>query len=237
MGHDFIDRIGSQLGHVSPVAYALVFVAGFLIGVTPCNLPMVPLIIGYVAGYGADRRRCLTLIGSFALGAAAVFGVFGGAAALFGGAASQAFGSGWYVLLGALCIVIGLLMAQLIKLPFKSGGLDLSTPWAGGWPGAFVLGAVMSLAGSACCLGPVFAILMYSAVDGRVVHGALTLFAFGLGKSVPLVLVGAGVGTFRSLTKAARWGHIFEMAGGVLMVLVGLYFLNLAYLAALKPTG
>lgn len=224
---EFIHRIGSQLGHSSPMAYALVFAAGCLIGVTPCNLPMVPLVIGYVGGYGADRRRCAVLVTSFALGAAVVYGVLGGAAALCGSAANRALGSGWYVVLGVLCILIGLVMARLVDLPFKTAGADLSAPWSGSWPGAFGLGALMSLASSACCLGPAFAILMYSAVSGRVVHGAVTLFAFGLGKSLPLLLVGAGVGTFRSFAKAARWGHWFEVAGGLLMVAAGFYFLRL----------
>lgn len=223
---DYIHQIGSQLGSVSPVAYGLLLVAGFLIGVTPCNLPMVPLVIGYVAGYGADRRRSLLLVSSFSLGAAAAYGVLGAVAAAFGGVINRGLGERWYALLGVLCIAIGLLMTRLVNLPTKGSGVDLSTPWTGGLWAAGALGAVMSLASSACCLGPVFAILMYSAVQGRLAHGFLTLFAFGLGKSLPLLLVGAGAGTFRSLTKATRWAHAVEVGSGALLIAAGFYFLR-----------
>ena len=225
---EFIHRIASQLGPSSPVAYALVLAAGVLIGLTPCNLPLVPLVIGYVAGYGTDRRRGLRLVVSFALGAAAVYGVFGVAAAAVGSAAQRGLGSGWYAVLGVLCILIGLVICRLLKLPFQPAGAELSAPWQGGWAAAFGLGAVMSLASSACCLGPAFAILMYSAVQGRLVHGGLTLFAFGLGKSLPLLVVGAGAGTLRSLAKAARWAHGIELASGGLLIAVGFYYLRLA---------
>ncbi|MBI2298463.1 MAG: sulfite exporter TauE/SafE family protein [Armatimonadetes bacterium] len=226
---DYINQIGGQLGHASPVAYALVLAAGVLIGLTPCNLPMVPLVIGYVAGYGSDRKRSLVLVSSFSLGAAFSYGVLGVVAALVGAAMKRVLGSGWDAVLGVLCVFTGLMMAGLIRLPVKGGSVDLSAPWAGGFWAAFALGAVVSLASSACCLGPVGSICMYSAVDGRVLHGAATLFAFGLGKSIPLLLIGAGVGTFRGFAKATRWAHYIEVASGAVLIVVGFYFLRKAF--------
>jgi cytochrome c-type biogenesis protein len=224
---EYIHSIADSLGPASPVAYGLVLLAGLLIGVTPCNLPLVPLVIGSVAGYGAERKRGLRLVGAFALGAAAAYGVFGAVAALWGAAFQSAVGNRWYVVLAVLCVFSGLVMTGLVRLPLPQSSSGLSSSWSGGLAAAFGLGAVMSLASSACCLGPIFAVLMYSSASGRVFHGAVTLFAFGLGKSLPLLAVGAGVATLRGLAKAATWAHYVEVASGALLILVGFYYLRL----------
>jgi cytochrome c biogenesis protein CcdA len=226
---DFIDQVSGSLGGATPVAYGLVMVAGLLIGLTPCNLPLVPLVIGYAAGYGSNRRRTMLLVSWFALGAATAYGVFGAVAALFGAAFQSVIGKGWYGLLGGACILIGLLMTGVVRSPVQSPAAPVRARYGGSWASAFLLGGVMSLASSACCLGPVFAILMYSAAQGRVLHGAATLFAFGLGKSIPLLVVGAGAGAFRSLAKATRWAHYIEAASGLLLIATGFYFLRIAW--------
>ena len=43
-----IDPIILQAG--SPLAYVLVFLGGVVTSIGPCNMAMIPLIVGYVGG-------------------------------------------------------------------------------------------------------------------------------------------------------------------------------------------
>ncbi len=53
----------------SLVAYLLVFLGGIVTSIGPCNVAMIPLVVGYVGGSpDLSRRRCLALSLTFAVG-------------------------------------------------------------------------------------------------------------------------------------------------------------------------
>src|SRR4029079_12727528 len=82
------------------------FIAGVLMFLAPCTLPIVP---GYLAFIAGERRRVLRNAGAFVLGFSVVFILLGASAGLFG----LIVGSWRYALAragGALIILFGLAM-------------------------------------------------------------------------------------------------------------------------------
>jgi len=76
------------------------------------------------------------------------------------------------------------------------------------------------------CATPVLAaILSYAAYQGRIAYGGLLMFLYGLGVSVPMLLVGTGAGRLTQwLARSAERPRLGQAAGAVLLAL-GFYLL------------
>jgi len=58
------------------------------------------------------------------------------------------------------------------------------------------------------------------------VYGAVLLFSFALGRSLPILLGAWAMSWLESLKVMMRYQRIFERIGGVVLILTGLYLLN-----------
>ena len=68
------------------------------------------------------------------------------------------------------------------------------------------------------------AILGLVMAKGELAYGATLLFAYGLGRGVPIILAGTFTGVVKALPAMERWTRWMESAAGVVLILVGVYF-------------
>jgi cytochrome c-type biogenesis protein len=220
----------SLLLRASPVAFIFALSAGILTSIGPCNVAMIPLVIGYVAGgRPVTRARSFVLSLTFVIGLSLTFVALGVVATLVGGM----FGGTtrvWYYVVAAVCILIGLQMLVGFQLPEFSGVARLrERVTLRGMPGALSLGLVSGLVASQCATPFLVAILTYvMAQQGALVYGAALLFVYALGRGVPVILAGTFAGLVRQLQSFARWTEALEKVSAVLILGVGLYFLWIA---------
>jgi cytochrome c-type biogenesis protein len=215
--------------HASALAFVLVFLGGILTSIGACNVAMIPLVIGYVGGSRNLPRSCaFTLSLAFAIGLALTFMLLGVAAALVGGLVGAST-TWWYYLVAFICFVIGLNMLGLIhlELPMWLGGLREKVTLKG-IPGALALGLVSGLVASQCATPVLAAILTYVMAKGMLLYGAALLFVYSLGRSVPVVLAGTFTGVLKTLQAFGRWNELLEKTAGVVIIVVGLYFVWIA---------
>lgn len=212
------------------IAFGLVFLGGVVTSIGPCNVAMIPLLVGYVGGTTTPTRsRAFTLSLGFAVGLATTFMLLGVVAALLGNAFTGLAGWGYY-LAAFVCFVLGLQMvgALEINLPGGMSRLRERIGWRG-LPGAFALGLVSGLVASQCATPVLLAILTYVMVQQTAVaYGAALLFVYALGRGVPIVLAGTFTAALKGLRQAGRWSAALETGSGLVMMGVGLYFLWLA---------
>ena len=218
------------LGELSPLAYALVFLGGVLTSLGPCNLGMVPVIMAYVGGQGAvGRSKGFWLSLCFTLGSALTFVLLGIAAATAGwlvGANGQAI-LRWLV--AVVCLAVGLNLLGTFRWNVSLGARLQPKRWAlTGALGAFVLGLVVGVAGSQCGTPVLIAILGIVTIKGSLPYAASLLFAYGLGRGVPIVAAGTFTGALRALPALERWTGWMEKAAGVILIAIGLYFVWIA---------
>lgn len=215
--------------NASPLAFALVFLGGVLTSLGPCNVTMIPLVVGYVGGsHDLPRSRAFILSLTFAIGLALTFMLLGVAVALIGGLVGAST-TWWYYLVAFVCFVIGLNMLGLIHVeaPLWLGGLPERVTLKG-IPGALALGLLSGLVASQCATPVLAAILTYVMAKGALAYGAGLLFVYALGRGVPMVLAGTFTGALKRMQAFGRWSETFEKVAGIVIIAVGLYFVWIA---------
>lgn len=202
-----MDRLGAQ---GVPILLLAFFGFGLALAFTPCVLPMVPILGGYLARDGArmTRRRGFTLSFAYVVAMASAFGLLGLAAAGTGQNLQMVLQSP---------VALALIIALFLLLAVSMFGLfDISLP--GGWtarlqgrgrgargtvPGALGLGFTSALVVGPCVTAPLAAALLYISQTGDMALGAAALFMLGLGKGAPLVVFGTLGGKY--LPRSGPW--------------------------------
>jgi cytochrome c-type biogenesis protein len=219
----------SVIQHLSPLALLLVFAGGVVTSIGPCNMAMIPLIIGYVGGSrDLGRGRSFVLSATFATGLAITFMLLGIVVSFVGGLVGAGHQWFYYVVAG-ICILIGLQLLGLIHLPMPDFLAEQRQrmAWRGA-PGALALGLVSGLVSSQCATPVLAAILTYVMAEGAMAYGALLLFVYALGRGVPIVAAGTFTGALKQLRAFGRWSGALEKVSGVIVIAVGLYLVWLA---------
>jgi cytochrome c-type biogenesis protein len=219
----------SILQQVSPLAIVLVFFGGVITSIGPCNVVMIPLIVGYLGGSRElTRWQSFYLSTTFATGLAVTFMLLG----LFASLVGSIIGAGqrwFYYLVAGICILIGVQMLGLIHLPVPDFmAAERERVRSRGVTGAFTLGLVSGLVSSQCATPVLAAILTFVMARGAIAYGAVLLFVYALGRGVPIIAAGTFTGALKRFLSFGRWSAAIEKAGGAIIIGVGLY---LAWLA------
>lgn len=207
-------------------------VAGFISFSSPCCLPLIPGYLSYVSALPVadlgqrDARRVTTRAALlFVIGFGTVFTVLGIGANVLGSLLlrNQDTVVRWF---GVVIVVLGLSTMGVLRIPalMRERRLDLArVPRGPAW--AFPMGMAFA-AGWAPCIGPVLAtILATASVAGSAWWGGLLLALYSAGLGIPFVLLALGFNRAnRSLTWLRRNGRRIEIAGGALLVVVGVLF-------------
>lgn len=214
------------------LAFGLAFAGGLFTGFSPCVLPFFPAIIGYVAknteASKAAGRDGFFLSLLFVVGFSSTFAVIGAFASYIGGLFSLTSRT-WYLIVGAVLVIVGLHFMQIIRLrlalPVK---LTADSIKLKGGPGAFVLGIMLGIVLSPCATPVVAVILTYVASKGNAALGSALLFIYSLAHGLPLMAAGTSTAFItRTLFIQRRRALIETLSGGV-FILLGLYFFWLA---------
>ncbi len=209
--------------------------AGLLSFLSPCILPMVPFYLSYLAGTGmnqisagatvtgAVRRRAVISACLFALGVITVFMGLGATATVFGQMVRDYFDIlRWAA--AAIIIVMGLHFLGVIRIGFlyrqlRAEAGDTSNL---GYVGAYVIGLAFAF-GWTPCVGPVLAAILFTAAGQETAgQGALLLFFYGLGMTLPFIVAALFIGPFMSwMGRFRRHLGLIEKLMGVLLITFG----------------
>jgi cytochrome c-type biogenesis protein len=94
---------------------------------------------------------------------------------------------------------------------------------------AVELSVPFSVAICPVCTPALIVLLGVTASIGSPLQGAVILLAFALGRAIPIALGAWAIGWLESIKPLARYQHVFDMVGGIALVLAGLYMLNAVY--------
>lgn len=204
--------------------FLFVFGAGFLVSLTPCVLPMVPITMGIIgASAGGSRSKGLALGASYVVGQAMVYTILGVSAAMAGSVFGAWMQSIWVV--GGVTVFFVLMGFSMfgffnVQVP-ASIQTRLSNVGGAGFAGAFLVGMVGALVAGPCS-GPVIASLMVLiGQQGEMALGISLMLSFSLGMGVIFLLAGA---FSTSVLRPGAWMETVKKGFGVILWLGAVYF-------------
>ena len=201
---------------------------------SPCHLASIPLIVGYVAGQDrmVEGRQAALYAGLFTTGLFLTIAAIGVICALLGRMLGDV-GPYWTILVGLILLWVA--MDMLGVSTCSMGGSLMGRFRLRGMGGAFVLGLAYGVLSGSCTFGFIAPILAVITVQEKVMTGILLIVLFGLGHCIPIVVAGSSTALVRRLMANASWqrgGTAFRRLAGVLIGIMGLYFVARPFLPA-----
>jgi thiol:disulfide interchange protein DsbD len=203
--------------------------AGLLLSLTPCVLPMVPILSSIIVGQKGtvSRGRGFALALAYAQGMALVYTALGVAAGLLGQGLAAYLQHPYVVLaFGVLMVLLALSMFGLYELQLPASvqswlGEGSSKLPGGRFVSVFAMGVVSALIVSPCVSAPLAGALLYISQTRNVALGGTALYAMAWGMSVPLLLVGLSAGSL--LPRTGPWMKAVKALFGVLMLAMAVW--------------
>lgn len=211
------------------------FVAGLIMFLAPCTLPLLPAYLGFISGVSledmkdpakaASARRKIIMNGVFfILGFSVIFILFGTLAGLLGSAIAD-FRIWAGRIGGAFVILFGLFMLGVFKIPMLQMDRRLKLPSflkIGRPESSFVIGSAFAF-GWTPCVGPILAsILLLASTSSTALQGGFLLAVFSLGLAIPFILVAILYSRATTLiTGATKYLNAVSIIGGIFLIILG----------------
>jgi thiol:disulfide interchange protein DsbD len=212
-----------------PIRLILVFLLGILLSLTPCIYPMIPITVGIL-----QTQKSTSLFSNFLRSIAYTCGI-SLTFACFGLAAS--FTGPLYGKLLMSPLSVGVLALFLSYLALSMLGLyDLYVPRklqvrhslgaSGSIFSSFIFGVASGTIASPCVSPGLILLLSIVATLNNLFLGFLLLFAFGIGLSTPLLLIGTFSTSLDMLPRAGMWMVEIKKVVGIMLFGVCFYYLS-----------
>jgi thiol:disulfide interchange protein DsbD len=208
--------------------FALVFLGGLALNLTPCVFPIIPITVGYFGNQSGGRMSKTVLLAVlYLLGMATMYSALGLVAALTG----SLFGSALQnpivlVFIAMVMVTLSLSMFGVyeIRVPMRLAGAAGTAK--SGIAGSFLMGLTVGIV-AAPCIGPfVLGLLTFVGEMGRPVLGFLLFFTLAVGLGLPYVFLAVASGSMSKLPRSGEWMEWVRRGFGVALVAMAVYFLR-----------
>jgi len=199
------------------------FITGFLFSFNPASFITIPVVLVYVTK-ARSLFEAIKFGGAFIIGMIITHISLGAAAAFSGEFTSNLLGRHWYLLLGPILILFGMIWAGWLKFTipwFSTRGQRVATMWS-----ALMLGIPFTVGVCPICSPGLLIALSASAAVGSIPYGVLLLLMFAVGRTLPILIGAFSMGYLESLKSFSRWQHYLERLGGISLIMIGFYLLN-----------
>ena len=202
------------------------FLAGLLLSLTPCVLPMVPILSSIVISSNKNHAIRYTL--SYVAGVSATYVIFGIAASITGSFLSSSLQNIYFLLFnGFLFLIFALAMFDIFHFNISENNFLsnlLNKINKKNIIHIFFLGLFSALILSPCVAPPLAAAILYISQANDILLGGLSLFIMSIGMSVPLLLIGFSANRF--LPKPGIWMVKVKKLIGFVLIGMSIYIIR-----------
>ena len=201
------------------------FLSGLLLSLTPCVLPMVPILSGIIISSNPKNSIRLTL--SYVAGITFTYTLLGIIAGMTGTLLSSSLQNTNFILFaGFLYLIFAIAMFGLFELTMPSNIQNKITNTLQNFKlensfNVFVLGLISSLILSPCVAPPLAAAILYIGQSNDLILGGGSLFFMSLGMSVPLLAI--GISSIKIIPKPGPWMLNVKRLLGFILLAMSIY--------------
>ena len=201
------------------------FISGLLLSLTPCVLPMVPILSGIIISSNPKNSIKLTL--SYVAGITFTYTLLGIIAGMTGTLLSSSLQNTNFILFaGFLYLIFAIAMFGLFELTVPSNIQSKITNILQNFKlensfNVFVLGLISSLILSPCVAPPLAAAILYIGQSNDLILGGGSLFFMSLGMSVPLLAI--GISSIKIIPKPGPWMLNVKRLLGFILLAMSIY--------------
>lgn len=228
---------------MTEINLVVAFSAGFASFLAPCVVPLVPTYVSFISGVSfselskesSPRYTSLVLLNSllYILGFSLVFVLLGLSASALGN-----------VLLvnrvellrigGIFIILFGLFTLGIFnKFTFFQREAQFQLPASlrrVKYLGPFLIGTTFALAWTPCVVPILGAILALAATSQSLASGGLLLFVYGLGISLPFLIIALTIGSsYKLLKRLGPYLKYINWTAGILLIAIGILLVSEKY--------
>lgn len=212
-------------GNFNILLVAISFLGGILASISPCSLAMLPIVIGYIGGYGDnDNKKIFGQLLSFVLGSAFIFSIIGVICAVTGQVFKSFAGDYFVLFIASFLLILGLNLTGILdlnfpvlinKIPQNQNNSKFIYP--------FILGILFALAGTPCSTPILAGIMSFAAISDSIILSVIMLFAFALGQGIILIAAGLFTNLAKKFINMSAFSDIIIKISGWLLILTSLF--------------
>jgi len=210
-----------------------IFIFGLIAGICPCNSILCMGLIGYLSSgkTGLTPATIFRLVLAFSAGTILVLLPLGVVAGLIGKYLLLLDSTVAWSIGAILMMIMGFQLLHLYKPPIRKIFSFLKAPVSYTIAGTFLLG----LSFGAITIGRgapmLIIVLTYIALYQTGMQGFFTMLVYGIGLSIPLIIISTIGGAFGQKIKSATRlsGEFFDRVVGIIIIIIGIYFFYLAF--------
>jgi thiol:disulfide interchange protein DsbD len=209
------------------LTFALVFLGGLALNLTPCVYPMIPITISIFGSQGGGPRQALKLAVFYVLGMAITYSALGTVAALTGSMLGSALQNPLVLVFIAL-VMLGLSLSRfgLYDITVPQSLSRLASGNRQGVVGSLLMGLTVGII-AAPCIGPfVLGLLTYVGATGNPLLGFSLFFVLALGLGLPFLVLATASGSLANLPRSGGWMVWVKKIFGFILLGMALYFLT-----------
>lgn len=195
------------------------FVGGLVASLSPCILSLLPVNLGYIGTREiTSRRDAVVKAGLFVLGVCTTLSILGLFSSVMAAIAFQYRGY-INILVGLLILTMGMNLLGIVPLPMPSFGksLPIINP--------YTFGLTFALVVSPCASPILFSIIAAAGATGSKVFSVLTMMSYAIGYTMIIFLASLFTGLAKQTRGWLNQSSRFLKAGGILLTLLGAYYM------------
>jgi len=199
-------------------ALGLAFLAGLILNIMPCILPVLAIkILSFVQQAGESHLRIIALNTAYTAGVLLIFFLFGLTSVIIGGSIEEIFQNDYFwMTMAGVIFAMALSLFGVFELPVP-GLIPSANDHSEGYLGAFNTGIIATILGTPC-IGPFIVPFWAFTLKQEPPTVFLIFGTMGIGMASPFLLTGIFPGLVKWLPRPGMWMVKFKQFCGFVMM-------------------